>query len=129
MRIQGHGKSWQADDVESVQDALAWRDKRVGALFWLAPDHENFPTLAIRISGEIADIHYFPQEGHPGFRVVGGDGLPEGEMSTLVFDGCDPASGEETPNEFVVTVETAGVVATEFFQSKQMSETVGWFEL
>ena len=129
MRVQGYGQAWQVNDIAGLQTALAWRDVRGGALLWLAPNQENYPTLAIRISGKIADINYFPHEGHPGFRVVGGEGLVEGEMSTLVFDGCDPASGEETPNEFVVPIETAVLVATEFFQTKQMSKAVDWFEL
>jgi hypothetical protein len=85
--------------------------------------------LAIRVTGALADVHYFPNEDHPGFRCLGGDGLPDGGTTTLVFPGCDPATGEETPNEFVVSFETARRIAREFFYSRQMSPGFSWFEL
>jgi hypothetical protein len=90
---------------------------------------ERYPELGIRISGESADIHYFPEDGHPGFRCVGGEGLPQGGMTTLVYEGSDPGTGEDTPNEFVVSLATVGLVAKEFFLSKRMSNLVSWFEL
>jgi hypothetical protein len=55
--------------------------------------------------------------------------LPEGGLTTLVYPGCDPASGEQSPNEFIVPFETARSVAKEFFRSMQMSKAVSWFEL
>jgi hypothetical protein len=117
------------DDDKSLEGALAWRDDRGGGIFWLTPDEERYPALAIRVSGDVADVHYFPRDGHPGFRCLGGHGLPEGGFATLVYQGCDPGSGEQTPNEFVVPLETARSVAKDFLHSKHMSEAVSWFEL
>jgi len=98
-------------------------------MFWLTPDDERYPALAIRVSGHLAHVHYFPRDGHPGFRCLGGDGLPEGGETTLVYQGCDPATGEETPNEFIVPFATALSLGEDFFRSKRMSEAVSWFEL
>ena len=98
-------------------------------MLWLSPDGAQYPAMALRISSGVADVHYFPHDGHPGFRCLGGDGLPAGGMTRLVYQGADPATGEDTPNEFVVPVELVGEVAAEFFRSQQMSAAVSWFEL
>ncbi len=129
MRVDGYGQTWQVEDDESLEAALVWRDHRGGGIFWLAHDTGQFPRLAIRISGNVADVIYFPQDGHPGFRCLGGHGLPEGGLTTLVYQGCDPASGEQVSNKFIVPFETAYSVAKEFFRSKQMTGSVSWFEL
>jgi hypothetical protein len=129
MRVDGYHRTWEVDDLASLADVLSWRDERGGAMLWLTPDESRFPSLAVRISGVVADVHYFPRDGHPGFRCLGGVGLPAGGMTWLVYQGADPATGEETPNEFVVPVELAGEVAAEFFRSQQMAATVSWFEL
>ncbi|WP_157369849.1 hypothetical protein [Zavarzinella formosa] len=129
MRVDGYRESWQVADDNDLDAALGFRDDQGGALFWLVPDEADYPTLAIRVSGDLADICYFPQDGHPGFRVLKSVGPPEGGMTTLVYRGCDPASGEVTHNEFIVPFETAHAVAKEFFRSRQMSEAVSWFEL
>jgi hypothetical protein len=50
-------------------------------------------------------------------------------MTTLVYDGADPGTGEETPNEFILPVESAVLIAEEFRRTQQMSEAFSWFEL
>jgi hypothetical protein len=128
--IVGCGRrAWQVKDAQDLKKVLAWRDSRGGAAFWLSREAVEYPCLAIRVTGDIADVHFLPEDGHPGFRCLGGEGLPRGGFTTLVYEGCDPGSGEETPNEFVISFETACSIATEFFHSERMSETVSWFEL
>jgi hypothetical protein len=112
-----------------VEAALGWRDDRGGGIFWLSPDDERYPALAIRVSGDLADVHYFPRDGHPGFRCLGGEGLPQGGLTTFVYRECEPATGEKILNKFVVSFEIASAVAREFFRTEQMSEAVPWFEL
>lgn len=129
MRIDRYSEKLHVADDKSLDAALAWRDDRGDGMFWLGPDEDQYPALAIRASGEVADVHYFPCDGHPGFRCLGGNGLPDGGLTTLVYQGCDPATGEESPNEFVVSFETARALAREFFRTGQMSPTVSWFEL
>jgi hypothetical protein len=116
-------------DGKSLDAALAWRDERGGGTFWLTPDETRYPALAIRVSPDLADVHYFPCDGHPGYRCFGGDGVPEGGYTTLVYQGADPATGEQTPNEFVVPFETARAIAGEFFRTERMSDAESWFEL
>ncbi len=55
--------------------------------------------------------------------------VPENRSSVFVFEGCDPGSGEETPNTFVVPLDTALSIAIDFFGNERMSDAVRWFEL
>src|SRR5262249_30175044 len=98
-----------------LRTSRAWtqRDDCGGGIFWLAPDEERHPALCLRVSGDVADVHYFPRDRHPGFRCLGGNGLPKGGLTTLVYRGADPETGEQTPNEFVVPFDTARAIAKE----------------
>lgn len=84
----GYRNNWQVKSDKSLIAALEWRDDRGGAQFWLTPDEQKYPALAIRVSGDLADVHYFPQEGHPGFRGRDGHGLPDGGL-TITTSGRD----------------------------------------
>jgi len=129
LEISGYGRTWQAWNVESLRETLAFRDSRGGAIFWLSPDDKKFPHLGIRVSGDVADVFFLPEPEHPGFRCLGGEGLPTGGSTKLVYKGCDPADGEESPNEFIVPFSKACSVAVDFFLTERRPETVEWFEL
>lgn len=128
MRIEGRRIACETYDEQGLEAILQRRDGRGGGLFWLSEEARSFPCLALRVSGDLSDIHYFPHEGHPGFRCLGGQGLAPFGTTTFVFDGCDPGHGEETPNEFVVPFTTALVVAKDFLRTKRMLSSVQWFE-
>ncbi len=128
LMTASHGE-WDVPNDESVENALSTRDVRGGGEFWLADNACKYPCLGIIVSGDLSDIHYFPYEGHPGFRCLGEAGLPPEGMSVFVFDGCDPGDGIEVPNEFVVPIATAVTVAKEFLRRKQLPTLVEWFEL
>jgi hypothetical protein len=132
MRIKGHDRQWDAHDEAALERVLRFRDDVGGALFWLAPDDDQYPAVAIRVSGELADVHYFPEEGHPGFRALAELSRAEvqgGAMTTLVYEGCDPATGEETPSEFVLPVSRAIDLAAEFYRTGGRSPAISWLEL
>ena len=128
MQVHGNHRKWSVDSEMDLDTAIAWRDQRGGAVFWVA--HEpQYPCMAIRVSGDVADVHYFPEAGHPGFRCLGGTGLPEDGFTTLIYEGCDPAAGEATPNRFIVPWPTARSIAGDFLAGGRMSDRVRWFEL
>ena len=129
MQVDASRRSWQVSDANTLQEVLAWRDNRGGAEFWLCEGPEHYPILGIRVTGELTNVFFFPHKGHPGFRCLGGEGLPEDELTTFVFDGCDPWTGEDSPNEFVVPLKTACSIAAEFLWKKEMSKAVSWLEL
>jgi hypothetical protein len=129
VRVDAYHRTWQVRDANGLHDVLTWRDKRGGARFFLSEDVDQYPMLAITITGELADVMFFLEEGHPGFRCLGGQGLSKDGSTTFVFDGCDPWTGEDSPNEFVVSLNSAYLIAAEFLQRKRMSEAESWLEL
>jgi hypothetical protein len=130
MRIEGHHTTWHANDARSLAEILRRRDSKGGGQFWISAMDDRFPCLALRVSGDLADVHYFPEEGHPGFRCLAEqDLLDERDAIPFVYCGCDPASGEEVPREFVVPFMVALAVATEFLSTRQLPEAARWLEL
>ncbi len=129
MTVSGHYRNWEINDEQFLNAVLATRDSKGGALFWMGHTEGGFPALAIRVSGELTDVHYFPTEGTAGFRCLGGDGLPPHAMTKFIYEGCDPAAGEETPNEFIIPFEMASLIAHDFFVDQKRSDEVQWLEL
>ena len=130
MRVDEYIRSWQVTNANELAAALTSRDEKGGALFYITPDDDQrYPLLAIRVTNDFADVHYFPFDGHPGFRCLGGVGLPKDGWTSFVYQGCDPGAGEETPNEFVIPFSTACAIAEEFLRSGQRSDAVEWLEL
>jgi hypothetical protein len=110
LRVVGGDQLWAVEDVNGLRDVLAWRDDCGGAELWLSRE-AAFPALVIRLSGDWATVTYFGKEGHPGFRCLGGNGLPKKESTTFVSRGCDPPTRVVEPNEFVLSSEAACAIA------------------
>jgi hypothetical protein len=130
VHVAEYTQSWQVSNAKELAAALTSRDEKGGALFYITPDDaQRYPSLAIRVTKDYADVHYFPFDGHPGFRCFGGVGLPENGWTNFVYQGCDPGTGEETPNAFINPFAIACTIAEEFLRSGQRSESVEWLEL
>ncbi len=129
MQISANHNKWDVHDDQGVERVLSTRDARGGGEYWLAEGVRDYPCLGVTVSGDQSAIHYFPEEGHPGFRCLGGIGLPTDGKSTFEFDGCDPGNGMEVPNGFVVPVATAVAVAKDFLRCKNLPTSAEWFEL
>jgi hypothetical protein len=129
MIIEGYRRTWKVNDAPELRAALAWRDERGGGEFWLAHEGTRHPCLAICMSSDIADVHYFPVAGGSAFRRLGGENLPENGTTTMIYMGCDPGDGVETPNSFIIPSTAAVAIAEEFFRTKLVSCSAGWMEL
>jgi hypothetical protein len=130
MRVEEHTRSWRVANAMELAAALTSRDEKGGALFFISPDDDQrCPSLAIRVTKDYADVHFFPYDGHPGLRCLGGIGLPKDGWTSFVYQGCDPGTGEETPNQFIIPFSTARAIAEEFLRSGQRSNAVEWLEL
>ena len=92
--------------------------------------HENdFPALFVEFNRNIAYMHYFPAEEHPGYQPK--DMTPDGCPNVVHFL---PIKGSEAdsidmPDYALVSAETAYAVAVEFFRSPDLPRSVSWFEL
>lgn len=129
MRVEGLKQTWDVDSEGALETALSTRDARGGAEFWLWSTEKRYPCLAMQIGGTFSSVTFFPSDGHPGFRCLGGEGLPATGITKLVFEGCDPGDGEQIPNRFVIPFSKALAVAKVFFTRSVMSDAEEWLEL
>ena len=76
-------------EIESV---LKKRDDAGMNCFWLSHGTEKFPAINIMVNGDLAYVHYFPEERHPGYASVGGlSNLTRGGITNFFHDpGGEP---------------------------------------
>ena len=85
---------------------------------------QKHPLLVVHTNADLAYLHYFPAERHPGFQAVGGrDG---GGEVTFWQEGQGQFC---MPSAVVVTVEKAYAAAAQFFNSGTLPSCVEWTEL
>jgi hypothetical protein len=71
MRIQDYDTVCDVTKPADIETAL---NKRHGAgrnSFWLSHGNKMYPALKIMVNVDLAYLHYFSKEGHPGFASVG----------------------------------------------------------
>ena len=132
MTVSSNHRNTQiAADEQDLANILTQRDTLGGAEFWLADQDSSFPCLVLIVSGSACQATYFPAEEHPGFRCLrpaASEPLPSTE-TLFVWAGCDPATGEWVPSDFVVPVPVAFAVAHDFFRTRDLPSSAQWFEL
>lgn len=128
MWVEGHNRKWEVEDEAELERVLQFRDVVGGAQFWLGFPSQRYPVLAIRVSGDMADFHYFAHEGHAGFRALSEPTLARGD-AVFVYEGSDPASGEKVPGRFVLPSSRVTGVARGFFRTHERPTSVSWLEL
>ena len=128
MRIQDDDS---VCNVTSPADIEAVLRKRYGTgrnAFWLSHGDELFPAINIMVKGDLAHVHYFPEERHPGFASVGRlPGLKSDEDT--VFYMSSSSEPVEIMNDAVVSFSDALKVAQEFAISNGRPKCIQWFEL
>jgi hypothetical protein len=129
LRVEGYRQGWNVGSEEELVSVLSMRDASGGADLWLSRGQAEFPKLAMQIGSALGNATFFPEDGHPGFRCIGGKGLPKDGITKLIFQGCDPGDGEEVPNEFVLGFEELLSLAKFFFRTGGMSPSESWLEL
>ncbi|SRR6266481_2799702 len=119
-----------AAEVTSEDELKRFLSRRFGEgvnEFWLSHEKNN-PALSIMVNGQLATMHYFTKERHPGFRSIGKvEGLERGGMST--FFTQTPHQKQPVLNDAVVPFSVALRAACEFLHSKQLPGSLEWLEL
>ena len=124
----------KVDDLAGVQEVCVASELSAALMrrhgpsvneFWLS--HENkYPAMTIWVKDVVATLHYFPREGHPGFRSLGD--VAQAEQET-VFCTESVWHTESVSNKFVVPFVVAMAAALEFLLSKELPRSVNWMEL
>lgn len=129
MRVDDMRGSETVETINELEGVLSRRYEDGANAFWISPDTEEYPMLAVLIAGELATLNYVPDEQRAGFRSVGGV-LGAGSSGTTMFPiSSNRADDVAVPDDAVVAVAVAIAAATEFFKSLRLPECMEWFEL
>lgn len=124
MKIEHFGGLLEVETVAALDKVL---DLRYGnrANEYLICGKDRYPLLCVQVRGAVACLHFFPEEGHPGFLSVG-----EGAAAGLeTFYTNTPTEEIEVAADAVVSFDQAREAAREFFRSHVIPRSIRWVEL
>jgi hypothetical protein len=128
MRVQDFTQILEANNKTELEAALTKRYQNGVNGFWLSRDANKYPVLSILVKGDLASVHYFPKERHPGFTPVGKiEGLKPGGTTTFFLDTI--SQKQEVLNDAIVPFTAALTAAKEFLFSKELPQSIEWLEL
>jgi hypothetical protein len=128
MRIEDYDTVWNVTKPTDIEAALFIRHGAGRNAFWLSPGSEEFPSINIMVSGDLAYILYFPKKRHPGFASIGTvPSLRSGGETSFFPDDTDETF--EIMNQAVVRFADALKVAQEFAISPALPKSIQWSEL
>jgi hypothetical protein len=128
MRIQDHDEIRHVTDPRQIEDVLRKRYPNGTNSFWLSHGSKEYPVINLSVNGDVAYLHYFPNEDHAGFASVGGlESLRPGGMSPFFL--VSPTEQDKIRNEYVVSFHDALKVAREFAVSPRLPKSIEWDEL
>ena len=122
MTIEGTCGEKTANTLDELYQILHGHRDGDFREFWLGG--QGFPAMAIHIHGDLAYLHFFPADKHPGFQPIGN--LGPGNDITFKQKGQGDFS---VPRTFVVTIGQAYQAAAEFFTTLQRPGCIQWTEL
>jgi hypothetical protein len=128
MRIWDFEGAHEASNISQLETVLQKRYRLGVNGFWLSHDNERYPCVSLLVNGDLACLHYFPTEPHPGFLSQGSlQELNPDEWTIFFLD--NPDQEQEMPNSSVIHFSKAVEVARDFFSSKELPISIEWLEL
>ena len=128
MRIEDLDSAHHVTNIADIEVVLNKRHRAGINSFWLADGAGTFPAINIMVNGDLAYVHYFPNDNHPGFASVGNlPGLRVGEFSEFFPEQSNDSF--DIMNEAVIPFSDALKVAQEFASSPTMPKCIGWNSL
>src|SRR5215469_17125394 len=106
-----------------IESALSKRDDAGMNSFWLSHGTEEFPAINIMVNGDLAYVHYFPDDDHPGYGSAGAvPNLSRGGKTNSFMHSSDQPN--PIRNDAVVPFSKALKVAQEFAVSKSLPKCI-----
>ena len=128
MRIGDYDAVWHVTSPADIEAALRKRHGGGRNGFWLFHGSDKSPAVNIMVMGDLAYVHYFSGEDHPGFASIGTvPGLSPGGVTSFYPD--DSNETFEILNDSVVRFADALKVAQEFAVSPALPKSIQWLEL
>jgi hypothetical protein len=129
MKIQDMSNTiFDASNNVDVERILLKRCNQGVNAFWIFHEPREKPILLILAKNQMANLHYFPDEGHPGYISVGNiPSLPAHDYTMFFMNS--PKEEEHVPNDAIVPFADALAAAKEFLVSTELPHSIEWFEL
>jgi hypothetical protein len=125
IRIYGlGGMTYEVSDEVELGRVLSVHYKDDANEFLISHDGEKHPVIALSVAGELAALHYFPRERHPGYQSVG-ELQPGRELPRFYFGG----ELAEAYKPSIVPFAVAVAVVKEFLSSNELPKGVKWMAL
>jgi hypothetical protein len=122
-----YGREREVASGAELEIVLAERTANGMNCWWVSFD-AMYPCVAILANGNLACVHYHPEDQHPGFQAQGPPiGLNANDQTMFSIDG--PNEQIWMPNSSVIDFLTAIRVVRDFLRDQKMSPAVPWLEL
>lgn len=126
LEIEDSQSKCLARTCEEVKRCLSKVYENESNAFYISKSGYEYPLLTVHIKGEMAVVHYLPEDGNPGFKSQG-QLLEPGSLVEFYDSVCgDPIT---VPSESVVRVSDAVQAAIEFLQNGGLPTDIDWLEL
>jgi hypothetical protein len=127
MKISHFGGIAKCKTIEAVNAVLNKRYGNNANDFWISRDNSEYPILTLMVKDDCACVHYFPEDGNPGFVSIGSNVNLENDGATIFY-----VTDEEemsVANNLVIPIKLAMGAANEFFDSPEQPKCIKWFNL
>ena len=115
----------ECKNKSELLDALKQRSEGNSNDFELRTEQE-YPFLSILVKGDLACVHFFENESDCGHYAYTNDN--ELKEDFIVFNMGSEEFETEISKDLVIPVEQAYIIAEDFYEKKEMSNKVNWFE-
>ena len=127
MRIEDYDFVCEAATSQEIEVALSRRHGNGMNSFWLTDGNNDFPYINILAKGDVAYVHYFPEERHPGFASAAKVPVDKPHETGVFF--LYPTEKVWILNGEVIPFSDALKAAKEFAITTAMPKSIQWFEL
>ncbi len=120
MDVEWFGGSAHVTSSDELSAVLSRRNEHGNNELWLFCAQE-YPRMSVFVRGDVACVHYFPSEGHPGFVVLGEGQVPDDlcEDGSAVFYVGDGREKVWVTPDFVVPFAAALAAAQDFLRDPE----------
>ena len=129
MKVEHFLGTDECADKSGIKDILSKQNSDGFNEFWISTE-KPFPFMAALTKGKLAYVHFFPEDGHPGFRGLAAEGdndLSEDDVTVFMSNNCSEKMWIE--NCCVIPLEKTVNVIEQFFETDKLRGMIEWDEL
>ena len=96
--------------------------------FWISIE-TPFPFMGVLTSRSFAYVHFFDEDGSPGFSALSdGSTVPDSDQPPVFYTN-NASEIIEVEDDCILSLDKAIQIVQEFFTTKQMPQCIEWDEL